>query len=240
MNTSKLIKSIVVSLQNLDQQGHYKIADKIFKNLRTAQQVEAKSYADLMEEMREYAVSPEALKAGYKSLALKYHPDQNNNDPVANENFKLLQQVYGRLRASVQSNSTVKNDVLNFKPIQNLYAEVTMTFFDDGHEYTDTEDLNEQEIIREYIDHLKYIRYWRTKGENGKEAPVKMSLTEANINDILESIAEYMSMKDENIIEVNTELFYDDIDGNKKSASMIYYFREALIDEYENKTKQIE
>ncbi len=71
MNSNFIIKDILSSLKKLDQQGHYKIADKIFNNIRTAQEVEAKSYADLMEEMRQYAVSPDALKAGYKSLALK-------------------------------------------------------------------------------------------------------------------------------------------------------------------------
>jgi 5-formyltetrahydrofolate cyclo-ligase len=109
MNTELLLRDILASLKKLDQQKHYKIADKIFNNLKTAQEVTPKTYANLMEEMRQYAISPEALKAGYKSLAIKYHPDQNNNDPIATENFKLLQQVYGRLRVEVNRSENSNN-----------------------------------------------------------------------------------------------------------------------------------
>ncbi len=247
MNTRILIASIVNSLKILDQQKQFKIADKIFENLRSAQEVEekveekvkAKTKEQLMEELRQYAVSPEALHAGYKSLSLKYHPDLNFNDPVATENFKLLQQVYGRLRASVQSNLKGDNEYLKNLPIKNLSAEITITIFDDGHEYTDDFDMDEDQIKEKYIDFLKLTRYWRTVGEPGKEAPVRMSFTEADIYAIIEGILEYAAEQDENIIEVKVDLYYDDNDGNEKMVSLIGHYREALIEEYEQRTKYL-
>lgn len=239
MNTRILIASILNSLKILDKQKQFKIADNILDNLRIAQEVEAKTKEQLMEEMRQYAVSPEALKAGYKSLSLKYHPDLNFNDPVATENFKLLQQVYGRLRASVQSNLKGNNEYLNYLPIKNLSAEILLTIFDDGHEYTDDFDMDEDQIIEKYIDFLKLTRYWRTVGEPGKEAPVRMSFTEADINGIIEGILEYASEQDENIIEVKVDLYYADHDGNEKVVSMLGHYREALIEEYEQRTKYL-
>jgi len=243
MNTKTSIASIIYSLKKLDQQRHFKIADKIFNNLKIAQEVEekveAKTKEQLMEELRQYAVSPEALRAGYKSLALKYHPDQNNNNPKATENFKLLQEVYGRLRASVQSNLKGDNEYLKNLPIKILSAEITITIFDDGHEYTDDFDMDENEIIEKYIDFLKLTRYWRTVGEPGKEAPARISFTEADIDGILEGILEYASEQDENIIEVSIDLYYEDHNGNEKMVVGLGHYREALIEEYEERTKYL-
>jgi hypothetical protein len=243
MNTKTSIASIIYSLKKLDQQRHFKIADKIFNNLRLAQEVEekvkAKTYDQLLNEMRQYAVSPQALKAGYRSLVFKYHPDRNNSSPIANENLIQLEKVYGRLRASLQSNLKEDNKYLKNLPIKNLNAEITITIFDNGHEYTDDFDMDESQIIEKYIDFLKYTRYWRTVGEPGKEAPARISFTEADIHGILESILEYASEQDENIIEVKVDLYYEDHNGNEKMVGEIGLYREGLIEEYEERTKYL-
>ena len=197
--------------------------NKIFNNLRIAQEVEekveAKTYDQLLNEMRQYAVSPEALKAGYRSLVFKYHPDRNNSSPIANENLIQLEKVYGRLRASIQSN------------LSNYAKRVYFI------EYTDDFDMDEDQIIEKYIDFLKYTRYWRTVGEPGKEAPVRTSYTEADLHGIIEGILEYASEQDEDIIEVKIDLYYDDHNGNEKMVGGIGHYREALIEEYEERTK---
>lgn len=47
--------------------------------------------------------TPEEIKKSYKKLALLYHPDKNNNDPVFEEKFKEVNEAY-----SVLSNSDKK------------------------------------------------------------------------------------------------------------------------------------
>ncbi|RYD32957.1 MAG: molecular chaperone DnaJ, partial [Verrucomicrobiaceae bacterium] len=42
----------------------------------------------------EKSVSAEDLKKSYRRLALKYHPDRNPNDKVAEEKFKELGEAY--------------------------------------------------------------------------------------------------------------------------------------------------
>jgi DnaJ-class molecular chaperone len=232
MNKRQIIASLLNDLNILDQQKHYKIADLIFNNLKIAQLDKVKELGELIEELREYAVSPEALKAGYKSLALKYHPDLNNSSVVANKTFQNLQDAYNRLRASLQSQSNVKNDYLNFKPIKNLSAEVQINYFENGYDFEDDNSFDEEQIREMYIDHLKYERYWRTKGESGKEAPVKISFTEADIKGILDGIDE--QVYDENVIQVKVELHFEDADGNEKTAEMTYYHPEALLEEDED------
>jgi len=231
MNKKIIIASIVRSLKKLDQQGHYKIADKIFNNLRTAQEVEAKSYADLMEEMRGYAVSPEALKAGYKSLALKYHPDQNNNDPIATENFKLLQQVYGRLRAEV-NRSENPNDFYSSDPISNLSANITIEEYDSGFAWDEHFKFNEDQIIAAYTEYLKWSKYYSTTEKKGDQPPVRVSFTEKDIDDIIASLIQFASEQAEKVTEVEVKLNYNDKNGEQQGWWASESFRAGLIDDY--------
>jgi len=244
MNTRILIASIVKTLKNLDRQQHYKIADKIFNNLRiaqegNAQQVEPKTFEQILDELREYSATPEALKAGYKTLSLKYHPDLNNSDPIATENFKLLQQAYGRLKAGNYSKDKSNNQLLRNKPISNFYAEIRTESFDDGYTSHDNYDLEQDQIEHMYIDYLNYTKYWKTRGEKGSQPPVRMSLTEADLDEICEAIAENISEEEDNIIEVVIDLFYTDSDGIEKSVYQGFGYRAGLIEEYEERTKYL-
>jgi curved DNA-binding protein CbpA len=230
MNKKIIIASIVRSLKKLDQQGHYKIADKIFNNLRTAQEVTPKTYADLMEEMRGYAVSPDALKAGYKSLALKYHPDQNNNDPIATENFKLLQQVYGRLRVEV-NRSENSNNFFNSDPISNLSAYVTIEDYSSGFGWNEHLKLNEDEIIAAYTEYLKYSKYYSTSDKSDVEQPpVRVSFTENDTDDIMEALIQFGSAQPGVITEVDVQFNYTDKDGKQQGWNSSESFRAGLIE----------
>jgi curved DNA-binding protein CbpA len=44
----------------------------------------------------------EEIKAAYRALAMKYHPDRNPNDPVAEEKFKEIQKAYDILEERKQ------------------------------------------------------------------------------------------------------------------------------------------
>src|SRR5690348_11478375 len=43
-------------------------------------------------------VSADDLKKAYRKLAMKYHPDQNKDDPSAEEKFKEINQAYDVLK----------------------------------------------------------------------------------------------------------------------------------------------
>jgi hypothetical protein len=230
MNTELLLRDILASLKKLDQQKHYKIADKIFNNLKTAQEVTPKTYADLMQEMREYAVSPEALKAGYKSLALKYHPDQNNNDSIATENFKLLQQVYGRLRVEV-NRSENSNNFFNSDPISNLNAKIRIEDYSSGFGWDEDFILNEDEIIAAYTEYLKYSKYHSTSSKSDvDQPPVRVSFTESDTDDIMEALIQFGSAKPGVITEVDVQLNYTDKDGKQQGWNSSESFRAGLIE----------
>lgn len=230
MNTSKLIKSIVISLKKLDEQKQFKIADKIFNNIRTAQEVNPKSYADLMEEMREYAVSPEALKAGYKSLALKYHPDQNNNNPIATENFKLLQQVYGRLRAEV-NHSKDSNNFFTSDPITNLRATVDIEYYDAGYEEDQRFIFNEDQIIATYADYLKWSKHYRTTKKSGDQPPIKVSFTENDIDDIISALTQFGVEQAEKVRNVEVQFDYNDKNGKPNGWNSSTPFYAAFLED---------
>ncbi|WP_322096756.1 J domain-containing protein [Paramagnetospirillum marisnigri] len=46
-------------------------------------------------------LTPETLKARYKELVKRHHPDANNGDKQAEERFKRINQAYNTLRASL-------------------------------------------------------------------------------------------------------------------------------------------
>jgi hypothetical protein len=209
---------------------HNQSLDKIFNNLRTAQEVAPKTYADLMQEMREYAVSPEALKAGYKSLALKYHPDQNNNDSIATENFKLLQQVYGRLRVEV-NRSENSNNFFNSDPISNLNAKIRIEDYSSGFGWDEDFILNEDEIIAAYTEYLKYSKYHSTSSKSDvDQPPVRVSFTESDTDDIMEALIQFGSAKPGVITEVDVQLNYTDKDGKQQGWNSSESFRAGLIE----------
>ena len=43
------------------------------------------------------SASPDELKSAYRKLAVKYHPDKNPNDKVAEDKFKEASEAYGIL-----------------------------------------------------------------------------------------------------------------------------------------------
>ncbi len=46
-------------------------------------------------------LTPQILKARYKELVKRHHPDANNGDKVAEERFKRVNQAYNTLKASL-------------------------------------------------------------------------------------------------------------------------------------------
>jgi len=232
MNTKLLLKDILSSLKKLDQQKQFKIADKIFNNLRIAQNVEPKTYADLMEEMRPYATADDVLKTGYKSLALKYHPDQNNNNPIATENFKLLQQVYGRLRAEVNQTKDT-NNFYNSDPISNLNATVSIEEYDSGFAWDEDFKLDEDKIIGIYTEYLIYSKYYNTTNKKDEEPPpVRVSFTEKDVDDIIAALIQFGSEQAEKVTEVTVQFNYTDKDGKEQGWHSSESFRAGLIEDY--------
>ena len=67
-----------------------------------------------------------------------------------------------------------------------------------------------------------------------------MSLTEADLYDICEAIAENISEEEDNIIEVMVDLFYTDSDGIEKSVYQGFGYRAGLIEEYEEERRQLQ
>ena len=43
------------------------------------------------------SASPDELKSAYRKLAVKYHPDKNPDDKVAEDKFKEASEAYGIL-----------------------------------------------------------------------------------------------------------------------------------------------
>lgn len=55
-------------------------------------------------------ISLEYLKKQYRRLALKNHPDKNNNTPESNEKFKQINEAYNYLKTELYLNPTNRHD----------------------------------------------------------------------------------------------------------------------------------
>ena len=229
MNTRVAIASILNLLKKLDQQGNYKIADKIFNNLKTAQEVEEKkvepkTLQQLIDELSTYNVSPEALKAGFKSLLFKYHPDLYNNDPIANENTKLLNKAYSVLKMkSFQDDSDEKDEYGESLSrssiiIEEASADIKLNTFND-----ERMKFSPNQVIQAYKDHLLWNIYYKEGMLNDRQniPPVKISFIEKDLKKIAFGIY-YAAFEEYNDLkEVKVEIKYR-IDGE---SNIKYYFK---------------
>lgn len=232
MNSKFLLRDVLSSLKKLDQQGHYKIADKIFNNVRIAQEansqpVEAKTIDEIKAELSAYNVSPEALKAGYKTLIFKYHPDLYNNDPIATENFKLLQQAFSMLKMrSFQDDSDEKDEdgeVLSRSSIiiEEAKAEIKLDTFN-----YESMEFSPNQVIQAYKDHLLWNVYYQKGMLDDRQniPPVRISFTEKDLPTIALGII-YAAIENYNDLqEVDVEIKYR-IDGESGTK---YYFKDYV------------
>ena len=63
------------------------------------------------------SASPDELKSAYRKLAVKYHPDKNPGDKVAEDKFKEASEAYGIL-----SDKEKKQNYDNFGHAQNYHS----------------------------------------------------------------------------------------------------------------------
>ena len=243
MNTRKVIASIINSLKILDQQGNYKIADKIFNNLKTAQEVEEKkvepkTLQQLIDELSTYNVSPEALKAGFKSLLFKYHPDLYNNDPIANENTKLLNKAYSVLKMkSFQDDSDEKDEYGESLSrssiiIEEASADIKLDTFND-----ERMKFSPNQVIQAYKDHLLWNIYYKEGMLDDRQniPPVRISFTEKDLPTIAFGIYYAAFEENNDLKEADVEIKYR-IDGESNIKYYFKNFSEDLLQIADNPT----
>jgi hypothetical protein len=229
LNTRKVIASIINSLKILDQQKQFKIADKIFNNLKTAQEVEEKkvepkTLQQLIDELSTYNVSPEALKAGFKSLLFKYHPDLYNNDPIANENTKLLNKAYSTIKMKSFQDDSDEEDEDGQKLsslsiiIEEASADIKLDLFNN-----ERMKFSPNQVIQAYKDHLLWNIYYKEGMLDDRQniPPVKISFIEKDLKKIASGIY-YAAFEEYNDLkEVKVGIKYR-IDGE---SNIKYYFK---------------
>ena len=202
MNAKLFLKDILNSLQELDRQKQFRIADKIFNNLRIAQEesekVLPKTFFDFLDELEEYASSQEALHAGYRSLIFKYHPDRNNNDPIANGNIIELTKAYKRLLSEINKTKTMSawEQSLKSKPMTPDKAEIK---WEGRASYeNDKMYLSPEQVSQIFVDDYKISMRRKLKNNNpetqeeiNNTPPIKAPSSEYDIDDILDSVMDF-------------------------------------------------
>ena len=224
MNTKFLLRDVLSSLRKLDQQGHYKIADKIFNNLRLAEKLKLIEEAELEKELSAYNVSPKALAAGYRSLTLKYHPDLHFNDPIAEENFKRLQNAYSKIKMkSFQDDSDEEDEdgeILSRLSI--IVEEASARIKLDTYNY-ESMDFSPNQVIQAYKDHLLWNVYYQEGMKKDKQnlPPVRISFKEKDLPAIAYGINYAAIESYNNLKEVDVEIKYR-IDNESKTK---YFYK---------------
>ena len=198
MNAKLLLKDILNSLQELDRQKQFRIADKIFNNLRIAEKVVPKTFFDFLDELDDYSESSDTLKAAYHSLVLKYHPDANYNDPIATENMKELTKAYNRLLSETNKKRSKNAWELSLlaKPITPDKAEIKWSgraSYEDDKMY-----LSPEQVSQIFVDDYKISMRRKLKNNNpetqeeiNNTPPIKTPSSEYDIDTILDSVMDF-------------------------------------------------
>ena len=224
MKTKLILKDILNSLQELDRQKQFRIADKIFNNLRLAEKLELIEEAELEKELSAYNVSPKALHDGYRSLTVKYHPDLHLNDEIAEENFKRLQNAYSKIKMkSFQDDSDEEDeDGKNLSRLSIIVEEASARIKLDNYNYESME-FSPDQVIQAYKDHLLWNVYYQEGMKKDKQnlPPVRISFIEKDLVKIAFGINYAAIESYNNLKEVDVEIKYR-IDGESKTK---YFYK---------------